>query len=112
MVDKFKQAQKRKKNPYDEIERAVLTKVANAPLLKSKALKIADGDVNEDIEPEYDGNYIRRRALVDQMLIKNGNTLFSYADEKRIFYGMGGNDERSDFSSVDLAEWFRVYNQT
>ena len=38
MVDKYKQAQKRKKNPYDEIERAVLIKVANAPLLKSKAL--------------------------------------------------------------------------
>ena len=71
---------------------AVLIKADNAPITKSRAEKEKDGDVDADIEPEYDGQFIRRRALVDQMLINNSKTLFSYADEKRIFWGSGADD--------------------
>ena len=101
-----------KKNPYDEIEFAILKKAEDAPQGKYKA----NGDLEEntgDIEPEYKGQYVRRRALVDQMLINNRKTTFSYADEKRIFYGMGADGETpSNFASTDLAEWFSVFNQT
>ena len=41
------------------------------------------------------------------MLMSNKKADFSYADKKRIFSG-----ENGAFNSVDLAEWFRVYNQT
>jgi hypothetical protein len=41
------------------------------------------------------------------MLMTNKKADFSYADKKRIFTG-----ENGAFNSVDLAEWFRVYNQT
>ena len=71
LVDQFKRKSKIRKNPYDDIERAILVKAADAPVQKkSRAEKEKDGEeLDEDIEPEYNGAYIRRRALVDQMLI-------------------------------------------
>ena len=39
--------------------------------------------------------------------MSNNKADFSYADKKRVFTG-----ENGAFSSVDLAAWFRVYNQT
>jgi hypothetical protein len=55
----------------------------------------------------FEGEYVRRRALVDPMLLNNKKTYFSYAINKRTFFGENGT-----FNSVDLAEWYRVWNQT
>ena len=109
LVDKFKRKQKIKKNPYGEVEAAILVKAADVPVQKkSRVEKEKDGEeLDDDIEPEYHGQFVRRRALVDQMLMSNKKTDFSYADEKRVFHG-----ENGAFSSVDLAAWFRLYNQT
>ena len=41
------------------------------------------------------------------MLLKNKRTDFSYAEKKRRFKGENGT-----FSSIDLAAWYRVWNQT
>ena len=62
---------------------------------------------DDELPPGYEGQYVRKRALVDQMLMTNKRADFSYADKKRVFTG-----ENGAFNSVDLAEWFRVYNQT
>ena len=50
---------------------------------------------------------MKRRALVDQQLMSNKKADFSYAVMKRRFYGKNGT-----FNSVDLAAWYRVYDQT
>ena len=51
--------------------------------------------------------YVRRRAVIDQMLLNNTKADFSYATAK---YKWGGED--GAFENKDLSAWFRVYNQT
>ena len=67
LVDKFKRKQKIKKDPYGDIETAILIKASDAPVQKkSRAEKERDGEeLDEDVEPEYKGHHIKRRALVD-----------------------------------------------
>ena len=70
------------------------------------------GDEEEDVVeadqlPTWEGKYLRRRALVDQMLMSNKKADFSYATHKRKWRG-----EEGVFNSDDLAAWFRVWNQT
>ena len=68
-MDKYIQQRKIKKGGgFDEIELAILIDEQNAPIKLN-----LDDEENEDIEPEYDGTYIRRRALIDQMLMENRN---------------------------------------
>lgn len=68
-MDKYIQQRKiKKKGGFDEIELAILIDEQNAPV----KIKL-DDEENEEIEPEYDGTYIRRRALIDQMLMENSN---------------------------------------
>ena len=50
---------------------------------------------------------VRRRALVDQMLMNNKKADFTYATKKYRWMG-----EEGDFKSDDLTAYYRVYNQT
>ena len=49
--------------------------------------------------------YIRRRAVIDQLLLKNDKADFSYATNK---YKWGG--ENGTFVAKELGAWFKVYN--
>jgi len=51
--------------------------------------------------------YVRRRAVIDQILLKNDKADFSYATNKYKWSGENGN-----FESKQLGAWFKVYNQT
>lgn len=106
---KILKAKKVKGRPeYDEIEKELLKKFKGQGLML--AMKNAKTESEEEEDSDYEeepfrGQYVRRRALVDQMLLDNKKTDFSYAIHKRAFFGEGGT-----FNSVDLAAWYRVWN--
>ena len=50
---------------------------------------------------------IPKQAMVDQMLMDNKKYMKSMALKKRLWVGEEGN-----FANKDLAEWFKIYNQT
>ena len=64
---------------------------------------------------EYQGKYIQRRALIDQMLMDNSKADFSYAERKYKWKSENPDGELANngyYNNIDLAEWYRVYNQT
>lgn len=80
-------------------------------IIKKKKKGAKKLDANESFD-EYDDvdedlMYVRRRAVIDQLLLKNNKADFSYATNK---YKWGG--EEGSFEGKELGEWFRVYNQT
>lgn len=94
--------------PDDEIESAIKKKLA----IEAIKDEIKDEKKDEDRIGEYKGKFIKRRALIDQMLLDNKKADFSYA-EKKYKWKTGNEDEgKGYFSGIDLAEWYRVYNQT
>lgn len=50
---------------------------------------------------------IKRQALIDQTLVDNPHAMKSLAEKKRLWKG-----EEGKFSKQDLAQWYRIYNQT
>ena len=110
-MKKFIKQRKAEGRPeYDEIEKELLKKYKGQSLMlamkNTKTESEEEEDSDYEVEP-FKGQFVRRRALVDQMLLDNKKTDFSYAIHKRAFYGEGGT-----FNSVDLAAWYRVWNQT
>ena len=61
----------------------------------------------DDEKTGYKGEFVRRRALIDQALIHNEKTKKSLAIKKYVWTGDGGA-----FKSKDLEEWHNLYNQT
>ena len=70
-------------------------------------------DTGVDRIQQYQGVMIQRRALIDQMLLENSKADFSYAERKYRWYSSAeGLRNKGFYSGIDLAEWYRVYNQT
>jgi hypothetical protein len=66
--------------------------------------------MNDDIEDEWneadeDLMFVRRRAVIDQLLLKNDKADFSYATNKYKWAGENGT-----FEPKQLGAWFKVYN--
>ena len=91
------------KAPKDEVEAQLIAKYLGLAAEENAG----EEEAVKYLDQGYQGNYLRRRALVDQMLLSNKKADFSYADKKRRFFG-----EHGTFASTDLEAWFRVYNQT
>ena len=125
-VEETKKAMRHEAANYDDIELAIIAKYKGQSLAAGPKKKAKDdgkkggssglgggGGEGEDgvVEaanlPTWEGQYLRRRALVDQMLMSNKKADFSYATHKRKWKG-----EEGVFNSDDLAAWFRVWNQT
>ena len=107
--------------PLDTIEKEILKKYAGCPppeLQKlQKQRKEAQLKQNGGADAEsgdclyskngYKGDFIKKRALVDQMLLQNEVRDFTYAERKIRFLG-----EEGAFNSSDLAEYYQVFDQT
>jgi len=108
--DEIKKAIMYENTTYDEIELAIIKKHKeeqfNTMLGKAKGKKV---EKNEAISYGYKSvtQTVRRRALVDQMLMDNKKADFTYATKKYRWCG-----EEGDFKSDDLVEYYRIYNQT
>ena len=60
-----------------------------------------------DEKSGYKGEYVRRRANIDQALLENVKTNKSLAIHKYKFKGKDGI-----FATEDLEDWHNLYNQT
>ena len=101
-------------NQYTDVEKALFHKYKDKPPKTLKELKkIAQEKAKFGIIDEtnlmngYAGQYLKKHALVDQMLVENKKNDFSYAELKWYWKGDEGN-----FDGPDLAAWYQVYNQT
>ena len=94
---------------YDEIELEIMK---NNRMGKSiDASKHMEKIKTAEEQAQYDNFYqskiqtVRRRGLIDQMLMDNKKSLFTYATKKYRWKG-----EEGDFESKNLTEYYRCYN--
>lgn len=96
---------------YDEIELAIMQKNKDEQFAQVMGLakKKKKEENNDMCHTGYESKTqtVRRRALVDQMLMNNKKADFTYATKKYRWKG-----EEGDFKSDDLTAYYRVYNQT
>ena len=108
--------------PLDTVEKEIVKKYAATGPPDIKKLRAAAKEANKKLPKVggedaigdmtynnngYKGEFIKKRALIDQMLIKNQTRDFSYAERKIRFLG-----EEGAFNSADLAAWYQVWDQT
>ena len=94
----------------DEVEKQIIENNLNGDHISKKKKKKNDNEEDDeegddDLIKDYKGKFIKRRALVDQMLMDNTRADFSYAHHKWRWKGANGV-----YNSVPLADWHRVYN--
>ena len=56
---------------------------------------------------DYEGKFLKKRALIDEMLVNNKKIDKSHAEQKRRWIGNEGA-----FKSENLQEWFQTHDQT
>ena len=94
---------------YQSVQRGSKQQERRRKEERKKKQLLAEHGVDGYRKLVYKGEYIKRRALVDQQLIINKKADFSYAQRK---WNWIGEDGGGMFESPDLQEWFNVWNQT
>ena len=81
----------------DDVEQAILRNVVKG------VQKPIEQEV--DLELKYKGKYMKRRALVDQLLLKNEKRHVSHAQQKWRWVG-----DQGAFENENLQDWFTVHD--